>query len=138
METWAADFASNRIRIILALFIAQTACVASSAEMAGTYSSLSYNEEGGDLLGYEVRVIPTNQGNKALVQVAEGDAGMVYLVDVAERNGEVFFDVTLASKMVGQFRGTITKAGLNGVISFPSGVSERIQLKRQISYWERD
>lgn len=107
------------------------------SRIAGTYSSLVYNEEGGDLIGYEIRVIPTNQGIKGVIQVAEGDAGRIYIVDFIEKADAVSFDVPLASNMRGKFRGKIISNGLEGVIIYPSGVHEKLLLKRSISYWEK-
>jgi hypothetical protein len=74
--------ASRSIVFITALSLEPNAFGHEQVGLPGTYSSLSYNSESDDLVGYEVRIIPTNQGNKAIVQVAEGDAGRIYIVDV--------------------------------------------------------
>lgn len=129
--------ANKALVIVSALALLQAAAASEVPSIAGTYTSLSYNQESGDLTGYEVRIIPSNQGNKAVVQVAEGDAGRLYLVDVAETSMQVTFDVPLASGVLGKFEGEVTKLGLKGVISYVPGSSEKVLLKRSASYWER-
>jgi hypothetical protein len=106
-------------------------------KVAGTFSSLAYNAEGGDLIGYEVRIIPSNEGLKALVQVAQGDSGKVYLVGVDQKGNVLSFDVPLSSNVHGRFEGTVSLNGLDGTISYPSGAIEQVSLKRTTSYWER-
>lgn len=115
----------------------QVACAANNVRIPGTYSSLVYNEESGDLIGYEVRVIPTNSGVKAVVQVAEGDAGRIYIVDFIEGSNGISFDIPLASGKRGKFKGKVTYDGLEGTVSYPSGTSEAVVLKRSVSYWEK-
>lgn len=133
-----ARVVSKSFPLIALLACMQVACAAAdSTQVPGTYSSLTYNEEGGDLLGYEVRMIPTNQGIRAVVQVAEGDAGRIHIVDVVEAAGEVSFEIPLASGMHGNFNGKVTSNGLEGEITYPSGEHESLLLKRAISYWER-
>lgn len=125
--------------ILLAALLAfmQVACAAEKVKIAGTYSSLNYHQEAGDLLGYEFRLIPTKQGFKAVIQVSEGGIGNVFLVDVDEKSGSISFDVPVSSDYVGRFRGELTRDGLDGVVNYPSGVSEKVLLKRSVSYWER-
>lgn len=129
----------SKFLISAALIVAVSVAVAApTTKYAGTYSSLAYNAESGDLTGYEVRIIPSNQGLKAVVQVAEGDAGRVYIVDVIKKNSNTLsFAVPLASGIHATFTGTVSALGLDGVISFPSGHTQKIFLKRSISYWER-
>ncbi len=104
--------------------------------IAGTYSSLAYHEEGGDLLGYEVRIIPTNKGLRAVVQIAEGGAGEVNVVQVVQTGETLAFNIPLADDAPARFEGKVTARGLEGTVTFPSGASERLILRRSVSYWD--
>lgn len=112
-------------------------CASPPVKVAGTYSSFEFNEEGGDLVGIEIRLIPTRVGLKAVVQVAEGGAGDIDLVAVTETNGEVRFDVPTPGSAPAKFKGRISVSGMAGTLSYPSGATENIVLKRTSSYWER-
>lgn len=132
-----APVVSRALLIIVLLACMQVACASGAVKLPGTYSSLAYHEEGGDLIGYEVRFIPTNQGTKAVVQVAEGDAGRIYIVDVVEEAGTVQFEIPLASGLRSKFSGKLTDDGLKGTITSPSGEHEDLFLRRATSYWEK-
>ena len=68
----------NRRRcVVMALFLAHSVVMAGEPKrITGIYSNLAYNQEGGDLLGMEVFIIPSDErsGNSytAFVQIAEG------------------------------------------------------------------
>lgn len=67
----------------------------------GTYSSLTYNSESGDLNGYEVEFIPTNKGLKAVVQIAEGEVDGIQVVNVVQKkDGTLSFSFLLNSNAV--------------------------------------
>ena len=122
-------------------FLALTCSTASGADGAvwvrGTFSSLYYNEEGGDLLGYEVSFIPSRTGMKALVQVAEGGFPLVRLVDAREgEDNAVAFDVILDHGSSFAFKGRASKEGLTGVITYDTGMTEEVFLPRKKSYWD--
>lgn len=102
----------------------------------GMFSSLTYNKEGGDLLGYEIRVVPTADGLMGAIQVAEGDAGHLHVVPVSVSENKIMFDVPLTGLAV-KFIGSCEKGGLSGVLNLPSG-SESVFLKRGLSYWEKN
>lgn len=118
------------------LFSSFVACAASVIKLAGTYSSIVFNEEGGDVLGYEVRIAPTARGFQAVVQVAEGAPGPLHVVDVIQTKDSIKFDIPLDGEVKGTFEGRVTASGLEGIISLPAG-RVRVELKRTISYWER-
>lgn len=128
---------SRMLSAVALLACIQVVCASGTVKLPGTYSSLAYHAESGDLIGYEVRLIPTNQGTKAVVQVAEGDAGRIYIVDIVEASGMVQFDVPLASGLRSRFNGKITHSGLKGTITHHSGEKEDLFLKRTTSYWEQ-
>jgi hypothetical protein len=126
---------------LVSLILSAGVCAAdpnNAVRLPGTYSSLAYNAEGGDLLGYELRMIPTGRGLKGVLQIAEGGAGDLYLVDVVQHDDAIEFDVPVPGQKPGHFKGTLSAAGLRGTITFPSGATESVFLKRTTSYWERD
>jgi hypothetical protein len=130
------------IRATVAAFFFMSAGSTSSAELMpelrGTYSSLAYHKEAGDLLGYEVRFIPTKEGTRAVVQMSEGEPGEVYVVEVKASGRDVAFDMPLSATERGSFTGKLGKTGLVGVLTFPAGASEKITLSKGASYWEKD
>src|SRR5262245_16055470 len=98
-------------RVAFALIV--LACTTSALpdepnRIAGTYSSLTLSKDAGDLLGYEVRIIPVRQGFKAVIQIAEGGAGDVYLVDVAGSAAALSFDVPVTGGQPGKFVGKVS------------------------------
>jgi hypothetical protein len=121
------------------LFILQIAAEGSAQAQfkrpQGTFSSLRFNSESGDVLGYEVRIVPVGETFQAVVQVAEGEPGPLHVVAVSIKDGQITFDVPFASDIVGRFVGKVTKTGLVGRISLPNA-SETVQLKRSRSYWD--
>lgn len=119
----------------IAAAISKECTTSEGAALVGRYSSLTYNSEGGDLVGYEVRIMPTNQGNKAVVRVAEGDAGRIYIVDVIGNDKELYFDVPLESGVRGHFRGRLSGKGLEGTISFPDRSVENVTIRKLANYW---
>jgi len=122
---------------MIMLVLASDVVSSEQLRLTGMYSSLAYNSEGGDLVGYEIRIVPTNQGNKAVVQVAEGDAGRIYVVDVTGDDKDLYFDIPLASGVRGKFHGHVGDEGLEGAISFPGQLVENVTIRKSTSYWEK-
>ena len=58
--------------ILVILFVVNVSHAASDIKKTGTFSSLSYHREAGDLLGYEVRIVFTINGYEGTIQIAEG------------------------------------------------------------------
>lgn len=108
-----------------------------SRQIRGTYSSLEFNSEGGDLLGYEVKFVPTNGGTKAVIQVAEGDAGRLHVVDIRQDGEKIWFDVEYGSGVVGKFVGRVTDSAVSGYIETQEGGRENVILERKASYWDQ-
>jgi hypothetical protein len=109
-------------------------------EVAGTYSNLEFNDEGGDLLGIEVKIVPLGDRYQAAVLVSEGAPSPMVLVDVTVTAQEVRFRVPRRDQERDDswnFRGTVTASALNGVIIHASGVKENVKLPRRCGYWDR-
>ena len=54
------------------LALATSAHAKSEIWLTGTFSSLRFNTEGGDLLGVELTIVPTRKGYQGALQIAEG------------------------------------------------------------------
>jgi len=122
--------------IFLGLFLCMSSALAGGSRVTGTYSSLEYNREAGDLNGLEVRVVLTNEGYKATVQFSEGGAGNIFIVPFKASDRHISFDVPSEEGKPAQFLGNLTDKGLKGTIKYPSGASETIFLPRKKSYWD--
>jgi hypothetical protein len=109
---------------------------ASGDKVTGTYSSLRYDKESGDLLGYEILIIPIDTGLKAVVQVAEGAPGQVYIVEATQKGETISFEIPLSTGIKESFSGRIVGDYLVGDVLSPSG-KEHVQLKRGMSYWDK-
>jgi hypothetical protein len=109
-------------------------------QVAGTYTNLEYNDEGGDLVGIEVKIVPLGDRYQAAVLVSEGAPSPMMLVDVTVTAQEVRFRVPRSGQEPDDswsFRGTVTARALNGVITHASGVKEQVKLTRRCGYWDR-
>lgn len=106
-------------------------------KLTGTFSSFEFHQESGDLSGIEVRLIRVRSGIKGVVQFAEGGAGDVLLADVSTTGNGVLFSSPDGFQPTFKFEGQVSQKGLSGKISYGTGASERVFLKRQPSYWDR-
>lgn len=84
--------ANKTLGVLLLLPIA--ACAAAGASV-GTYSTLAYNEESGDLSGLEVTLVPADGGLVASVQIAEDGINELHLAKVKESASGMQFSVRL-------------------------------------------
>jgi len=118
----------------IALFLSFSGMAAEqAAKVGGTFSSLEYHAESGDLNGWEVTLIPQADGSYfVLIQVAEGQAPEIF-TGRAVANGSVF-RITVAGKgpLAGTYMGSVTADELK--LKTPVGNTER--LKRKRSYWQ--
>lgn len=102
----------------------------------GTFSSLKYHSESGDLLGVELRIAYTKSGYQATVQIAEGVPEVLILVPVFFDKQKVRFEIPDPSSYAGGFEGRIDTYGISGVLKFKSGGQMELRLPRKNSYWE--
>lgn len=107
------------------------------SRITGIYSNLTYNEEGGDLLGKELLIVPREGDDKAdytvLVQIAEGGAPFTAIAPLKVSGDR--FEFTLPSDSYdpgAHFTGKFDRKGL--VLKEGSGTVEH--LKRGKSYWQ--
>lgn len=105
------------------------------ANLAGVWSDLHFNAEGGDLLGMELFFVPRSRnGYSVLVQVAEGEFPETALLTT--RTNGAHFELAFASRH-GPFPGqTVVCRVERPVITcrWPSGQVDT--LRRGKSYWQ--
>jgi hypothetical protein len=103
----------------------------------GIYSDLDYNDEGGDLLGMELIIIPSGGSDLAtysiFVQIAEGGAPYVALVTAHVKGKRIEFTLPPGEPygkehFVGEFK------GIELTVHWSGGTVEH--LKRGKSYWQ--
>jgi len=116
---------------------------AATTRVSGIYSDMYYNEEGGDLLGMELMIVPTNTngGYSAFVQFAEGGAPTVAIVSLDIDGTKIEFTIPKEIAIYGgdHFVGVVKGDGIvghwsNGQPAFTGGKEEH--LKRGKSYWQ--
>jgi hypothetical protein len=121
--------------------------------ITGTFSDLRYNEEGGDVIGTEIRIVVAKKGYQATIQFGEGEPSDLIVVPVhfgfeSMRIGEVQkppkyeaekvrFDLPEGSDYAGSFEGEVTRKSLSGNFHFARGGKLHVKLPKKRSYWER-
>lgn len=104
------------------------------AKLTGIYSSLEWNDEGGDVLGMEVFIAGGPDEYVATVQCAGGTPGQPAVVAVAHQGMEIAFTLPRPQPECGiAFTGTVTARGLRGQFA---GESAERWLPRKASYWQ--
>lgn len=104
--------------------------------ITGTYSNMYYNEKGGDVLGYELKIVYTGDRFQGALQIAEGVPGPLMLVDIQASGAKISFSIPEGTSHAGQFNGAIEKGVLKGAFHFKSGGSDKVELLRRKSYWD--
>jgi hypothetical protein len=107
-----------------------------AALVTGTFSNLEYHQESGDLLGTEVRIVPSRDGLKAIVQFSEGEPTVPVVTDVVASGDRVVFRVPAPGSGFDSFEGIVSATELRGTFSYAGGATEVITLKRGCSYWD--
>jgi hypothetical protein len=103
--------------------------------VTGIYSNLHYNDEGGDLLGMELLIIPDNSSYVACVQIAEGGSPFVVVVPFVVKGSQVQFTLPSGSAYSGtHFTGSFASGGAKLILQWPQGPQE--VLVRGRSYWQ--
>jgi hypothetical protein len=106
--------------------------------LTGTYSDLTCIEEEGDVVGTEITILPAFQDASyryyALVQFAEGVAGMPQLVPATVNENRISFKVNYFGQPGAEFTASIDKAGLTGGFAKPLGIT--VELPRKRSFWD--
>ena len=124
-----------QIAILLALVVASSRLNAQKVTVqdTGTFSNMYYNEEGGDALGEEIRILKGGVSYWVLFQYAEGEISVPVLVQAMVRGNQITFRLPSTCEGFGKFTGTIHKSFLTGKFS---DREKPITLKRGKSYWD--
>ena len=127
------------ILAILFSFSFQSACAKNKQviKVTGTYTNIQYNNESGDLNGIEILILPTPNGFKAVIQIAEGGAGAPFIVDLKVDADHLSFKLPASIDENGSFEGVVHAGSLNGTLSYSSGSSEKVILSKSCSYWDK-
>jgi len=124
-------------RSILALVVLSGLLAAQQpSKITGTYTSMYFNEEGGDLLGQELKIVLTRRGYQGALQFAEGGPGGLIIVDVHINGNKISFTIPETAPEAGRFSGTLTNGVIRGIFSFKEGGEEKVELRRGKSYWD--
>ncbi|GGC92597.1 hypothetical protein [Undibacterium terreum] len=137
----------NRERKLRGYWLALAALLFSSSFMSnamaarspcvGTFSNLAINPVGGEFSGMEVRVVQTDIGFRGTVQIAQGGAGILLLVDLECDGKEVSFHLPATNTdMHGKFTGLVNSENLKGEIAYDDKRVARVFLQRRKSYWD--
>lgn len=105
----------------------------------GTFSTLAYNREGGDLLGAEIKIVATRKGYQGALQIAEGGPSPLMVVDVFFEKDKVKFEVPKSYPQYGGgvFEGQIDTTGIRGAFVFGGVRGDQEHLVRGRSYWDK-
>jgi hypothetical protein len=107
------------------------------ARVPGTYSNLQFNEDGGDLLGMEIKIVPIGDHFQAVVLVSEGEPQPMVVVVVSVHGNSLGFSVPGKDRTSWKFSGQVSPKSLTGTISYAQGGVEKVVLPRQCGYWDR-
>ena len=121
------------------LTVGQVHAAERTVRITGIYSDLYFNQEGGDLLGNEIFIVPAGgSGLVAFVQKSEGEPQMPSVVAVRVDGNTVSFSVPDPSGGKNEYKGRISAAGFDGTLQHQpgNGPAEQLHLKRKKSYWE--
>jgi hypothetical protein len=100
---------------------------------------LTYHQEGGDLLGAEIKVVLTRKGFQGALQIAEGGPSPLMVVDVLFDKDQVKFKIPESYSLYGGglFEGKIDSKGLSGAFTFRGVKGDKEILLRGCSYWDK-
>lgn len=114
-------------------------CEQPGISKTATFSTMYYNEEGGDLLGEEIRrIVYTSAGFEAAYQEAIGGPSRLVVVPITiTEDNEIEFIVPERGDMTaGTFRGKIEAGRIVGVLTTVKGYEISMTLPRKKSYWD--
>lgn len=109
------------------------------ARITGTYTSMQYIPEAGDIFGEELHIVMGWTGYQGAYQDAEGVPGPLVVVNIKVADGKISFDLPPGAGFVppGKFEGTINDGTIRGH-HFSKGeiIGDEVIMKRGKSYWD--
>jgi hypothetical protein len=118
--------------LLLGIFSTGISAQGETPRTTGIYTDMSYNTEGGDVIGTEIFVVDTNRGYYVVFQSGEGEPSVPVVVPAKVSGSSIRFTLPSGTEG-GTFTGTIGATQLIG--SFSSN-HQTIHLKRKASYWQ--
>ena len=94
---------------------------------------MTYNRDGGDVLGIEVFVVYSGHGYFVVYQSSEGEPTAPVVMPATVAGSSISFVVPASADPRGAFAGTIGDKELTGTFS---GNRQTVHLKRKASYWQ--
>jgi hypothetical protein len=123
------------VAVSFAIFFAQQA--GAKDICLGTFSSLSFNSEGGDVQGVEIKVVYTRVGKQAAIQISEGEPGPLVIVPVVCDGTHLSLKIPKDDgRAAASFEGVVSKGRLVGELVYESGGREKLLLPRRKGYWD--
>ena len=110
----------------------------SQCRISGTFTNMHYIADAGDVIGYELRVVPAGEAKyQAALQIAEGAPSKLMLVDIQAKECNISFAISdVYGVYAGTFKGAVANNTLKGEFTFKSGGVDKVELKRGKSYWD--
>lgn len=102
----------------------------------GTYSTLSYNRESGDLHGLEITIVPTDSGLAASVQIADDGINELHLASIQRSGDNLTFSTNLDDGSDIQFSMACTTDSCNGTYQW-GHAKVKFLLPKSPGYWNR-
>lgn len=104
--------------------------------LTGTFSSMSYHAQSGDILGAEVKLVPGSRSLVAIVQLAEGAPEDPYVAEARLEGNRVSFRFPALGGGVNSFEGVVLDSALVGTFTYRSGSKESVRLRRNCGFWD--
>lgn len=105
-------------------------------DRTGFFTNLNYNNEGGDLLGYELYLGLVRNGYTGVLYECQGGCFPMQVIEPSFEGDNIIFDYTDIEGELLMFKGTVDSNGITGSFYLPdAGPLEVIRLKRKQSYW---
>ncbi len=128
--------ALKMILVAVAVFVLPYNLSANGPKYTGTYTSLSYHQESGDLLGAEIRIVWTQKGYQGTLQISEGTPGPLIVITPHITNKEITFEIADPHPDASRFTGKFDGQKLKGVLHYKTGGKMELELIRGKSYWD--
>lgn len=123
---------------VIFLLCNDSSVYASSKNLYGTYTDLHYQNNGGDLIGHELKIVLTRKGLQGALQFADGGPSELVVVDITIVNGRIFFIIPDGFAGGGRFEGAVDRSKIKGKFMYKTGAEETVYMKRGLSYWDKE
>ena len=123
--------------LVFVTFVAVPMSTAGRADRSGFFTNLYYHDEGEDVLGYELYIVPTRSGYSGALLHCEGSCEPLHIIEPTFDQDRITFEYEEYDKMLVRFEGVIDSCGITGGFYYPHGEKPPLQrLKRKQTYWD--